>query len=326
MRRIATILAALTGALAFAGLAPGGAQATANPFAGANLWVDPDSNARRQANEWREHRPADAEAMMEIARRSQADWFGEWSNPIRRSIDAQVTRITRAGALPVLVAYNIPKRDCFGYSGGGARSVAAYRKWVRRLARGIGKRRAAVILEPDALAGIDCLRRRDRRTRLRLLRFAVRILAARTRAGTYIDAGHSGWQPAAVIRRRLQRAGVRRARGFALNVSNFRFTGTEAAYGREVGRGLGRRHFVVDVSRNGAGPAPGDEWCNPPGRALGGPPATQPGRRLVDALLWIKRPGESDGACNGGPRAGAWWPEYALGLARRSILLDPFPR
>lgn len=39
---------------------------------------------------------------------------------------------------------------------------------------------------------------------------------------------------------------------------------------------------------------------------------------LADAYLWIKPPGESDGACNGGPEAGAWWPEYALGLAQRA--------
>ena len=36
----------------------------------------------------------------------------------------------------------------------------------------------------------------------------------------------------------------------------------------------------------------------------------------MDAYLWVKTPGESDGTCNGGPRAGQWWPEYALGLSR----------
>ena len=36
------------------------------------------------------------------------------------------------------------------------------------------------------------------------------------------------------------------------------------------------------------------------------------------ALLWIKQPGESDGTCNGGPNAGQWWADYALGLAQRA--------
>jgi endoglucanase len=38
-------------------------------------------------------------------------------------------------------------------------------------------------------------------------------------------------------------------------------------------------------------------------------------------LLWIKRPGESDGTCNGGPSSGKWWPEYALGLAQLATTL-----
>jgi endoglucanase len=52
---------------------------------------------------------------------------------------------------------------------------------------------------------------------------------------------------------------------------------------------------------------------------LGEAPTADTGLGRVDALLWIKRPGESDGACRPGePRAGQWWPEYALDLARRS--------
>jgi len=39
------------------------------------------------------------------------------------------------------------------------------------------------------------------------------------------------------------------------------------------------------------------------------------GNRLVDALLWIKPPGTSDGPCNGGPPAGVFWPSYAVSLA-----------
>ncbi|MER5876786.1 glycoside hydrolase family 6 protein [Streptomyces sp. NPDC001910] len=45
------------------------------------------------------------------------------------------------------------------------------------------------------------------------------------------------------------------------------------------------------------------------------PPGAEP---ALDAYLWIKRPGESDGECEGGPAAGQWWPEYALEPARGS--------
>lgn len=63
-------------------------------------------------------------------------------------------------------------------------------------------------------------------------------------------------------------------------------------------------------------------WCNPQGRAIGNLPTTQTGHSLADAFVWVKVPGESDGTCNGGPAAGQWWGEYALGLAKRSPFLQ----
>ena len=124
----------------------------------------------------------------------------------------------------------------------------------------------------------------------------------------------------------LRQAGVDQADGFALNVSNFFTTDDNVAFGGRVSDALGgTAHFVIDTSRNGAGPVPGSEiaggprWCNPPGRALGPAPTADTGRPRVDAFLWIKNPGDSDGACRPGePAAGTWWPDYALDLASRS--------
>ena len=110
--------------------------------------------------------------------------------------------------------------------------------------------------------------------------------------------------------------------GFAVNVSNFYTTEDSIEYGRQLSAKIGDKPFVIDTSRNGNGPwNEGDEderWCNPPGRALGESPTTKTADPLVDAYLWVKRPGESDGECKGGPKAGEWWPEYALDLARAS--------
>lgn len=228
-----------------------------------------------------------------------------------------MTQISAAGALPVLVAYAIPARDCGGYSAGGVNSPDGYRAWIRDLAAGIGDRRAAVVLEPDALAGIGCLAQADQETRLALLAEAVDVLAARPGVLVYLDAGHANWIGAAEMAGRLSEAGIARAQGFALNVSNFGSTADQVAYGSDLSARVGRKHFVIDTSRNGLGPAPGGEWCNPAGRALGQRPGTTTAP-LVDAHLWIKRPGESDGTCNGGPPAGQWWAEYALGLAQRA--------
>jgi endoglucanase len=82
-----------------------------------------------------------------------------------------------------------------------------------------------------------------------------------------------------------------------------------------VSQRLGGVHFVIDTSRNGNGPLD-VEWCNPKGRKLGMVPTLETGDPLIDAYLWLKRPGESDGECNGGPRAGVFWDEQAIELAK----------
>jgi len=112
---------------------------------------------------------------------------------------------------------------------------------------------------------------------------------------------------------------------------------------RYAGMPAGTTNFVIDTGRNGQGPwdsaaagyasaAIAQDWCNPPGRGLGIAPTTNTGSNaLVDAYLWVKVPGESDGSCNrsvagsttdplwGGivdPAAGAWFPQQALQLAQ----------
>jgi endoglucanase len=159
------------------------------------------------------------------------------------------------------------------------------------------------------------------------------------------DAGYGEPRQQLGIVNRLLRGGIERADGFALNTSNYRLTEDLVRYGTRVSKCIYLRtergatscpsdaeldalpvhqskmtHFVLDTSRNGRGhytPGEGEtDWCNPPGRGLGERPTANTGIPLVDAFLWIKRPGESDGECQGGPAAGRWWPEQALELAK----------
>ena len=317
--RLLVAAVALTGWLALSALG-GAAQASRNPFAGAKLFVEPNSNAARQVAAWRTTRPEDAAQMEKIASTSHADWFvGGSGAAFRRDVAARTREIVRAKTMPIFVLYNIPRRDCGSYSAGGAKSGAAYRRWISDFVAGVGKRKLAVVIEPDALAGLDCLGPALRSARYSLIRYAVGRIARNPRAAIYLDAGNSDWQTPAVMAKRLRKAGVAGARGFALNVSNFQTTKASIAYGNRLARRLGRKHYVVDTSRNGLGPASGEEyWCNPSGRALGQRPSAKTASRLADAYLWIKLPGESDGTCKGGPPSGTWWPEYALGLAERA--------
>ena len=147
---------------------------------------------------------------------------------------------------------------------------------------------------------------------------------------------------------------------------------TDEWFQQNMGTAVPSTHFVIDTSRNGQGPfnaasyavAPYNQsasvittlnnggWCNPPARGLGVPPTVSTGVALLDAYLWVKTPGQSDGTCDsaGGvrawdysvyepagwpttaaqqaifdplwglydPAAGAWFPQQALDLAQRA--------
>jgi endoglucanase len=292
--------------------------AATNPLAGRRFYVDPNSAAQRQAETLRRSRPQDAELLAQIAQRPVAKWLGGWVADIAREVDNAASTITGSGAIPVFVAYNIPGRDCGLYSAGGANGSDAYRVWIRSFAGGLRGRAAIVILEPDALSGMDCLTPALQQERLALLAEAVTTFKAQ-KAMVYIDAGNAKWRTADVMAARLRRVNIVDADGFSLNVSNFLPDSVNIAYGERLSRLLGGKHFIIDTSRNGLGTA--TDWCNPRGQALGVAPTTNTGHPLVDAFLWVKQPGESDGTCKGGPNAGSWWTEIALEMSRAASTL-----
>jgi endoglucanase len=102
--------------------------------------------------------------------------------------------------------------------------------------------------------------------------------------------------------------------------------GIDSRYASILASTTATAHFVVDTSRNGRGPndmtayasAPynqpadvitglqGGNWCNPPGAGLGLLPTTAINVALVDAYLWVKTPGQSDGQCDIAGGARAW--------------------
>ncbi|GAA2217756.1 glycoside hydrolase family 6 protein [Streptomyces aculeolatus] len=331
--RIRTVVCVVLAGIALGCPPPAGAgdaehgRADSGAPAAAPFWVDPESAAARQVRKWRrEGRGEDAELLERIAGRPGATWPG-WEDP-RADVARAVAGAAEAGGRAVLVAYNIPHRDCGQHSAGGAVDAAAYRAWIGAFADAIGDGPALVVLEPDAVAHMvaGCTPPEYHAERLELLSGAVSRLKQHPGTEVYLDAGHSNWiSNVGDVARSLRAAGVDRADGFALNVSNFQTTESEIRYGRRLSELLGGARFVIDTSRNGNGPLRGgaaDAWCNPPGRALGRPPTTRTGVEGVAAYLWIKRPGDSDGTCRGGPPAGRWWPRYALGLARATAAND----
>jgi endoglucanase len=374
---------------------------------------------------------AEAAALAQMAATPQAVWFnGGTPAQVEQQVMVTMNKAQAKDAVPVLVAYNVPGRDCDQYSAGGALSDADYQAWIAAFAAGIGHGNAVVILEPDSLGNMpsDCALPPGAKYpftdqgRITDIADAVNALEADPNTIVYLDGTHSAWQSVGNISQRLVEADVQQAQGFYLNVSNYQYTSNNIAYGTwiadcialaqasgAIGSGavepgayqaetgsfsgcpdqywnggpatnwtgaamnnyvpwndqapspsnpladtvigtnsryasllapLGATattHFVIDTSRNGDGPnpmtggsdadmvsyaaAPYDQpasaptdvisalrtgnWCNPPGSGLGLSPSANTGVPLVDAYLWVKTPGQSDGECdsNGGTRA-----------------------
>jgi endoglucanase len=288
-------------------------RAKGNPLSGVKLFVDPGSNAAATAEKLRASDPEKAKVLERIAQVPQAIWLGEWSGDVKRYVSGVMDSAVAQNSRAVFIAYNVPYRDCGNHSRGGLSSKELYQRWVRDIRAGLAGRHAAIVLEPDALGHLqECLSDAQREERFALIKDAVWVFRQDRTTAVYIDAGHARWVPADQMAERLKLAGVEDAQGFALNTSNYVTTEENLGYGKKLSELVGGAHFVIDTSRNGNGPAPGDEWCNPKGRKIGQLPTTDTADPLCDAYLWLKRPGESDGECNGGPSAGTFWLEQAL--------------
>ncbi|MFE5894246.1 glycoside hydrolase family 6 protein [Streptomyces sp. NPDC002285] len=287
------------------------------------FWVNPDGNAAEQVAAYaKAGKKEDAEEIRKIAEQPTGEWIGPESP--EEEARGFTEAADKAGRTALLVLYNIPHRDCGQYSQGGAADGNAYRSWIDGVAKGIGDRDTAVILEPDAVLHLvdGCTPGEFHEERYDLLKGAITKLKSLKKTKVYVDAGNAGWGHPDQIFEPLKRAGIDQADGFSVNVSNFYTTEDSIKYGKELSTKVGNKPFVIDTSRNGNGPYtegnPDERWCNPPGRALGETPTTKTTDPLVDAYVWVKRPGESDGECKGGPKAGEWWAQYALGLAKAS--------
>lgn len=276
------------------------------------LFVQSDSEAAVAAASLTD--PAQKKAAKYIARRSVAIWLGDWQDGavLTEYIARNIAAAEKAGTTPVFVTYALPDRDCGGHSAGGF-TAAHYLKWNQRVANALKGHRAVVLVEPDSLAIVDQCPAGTEATRLPLLKKAVKALK-KAAVPAYLDGGTSTSIPAAVMAKRLKKAGIVSARGFFTNVANYRHTGAEKSYAASLSKLVGNAHYVIDVSRNANGY--NGDWCNAIGAGLGTNPKVIRGKSKLDALLWVKTPGASDGECNGGPAAGAWFASYAAELVR----------
>ncbi len=137
--------------------APAGAATARGISPGTRLFIPPPSTGAPQQviSLLKAHDLKDAALITKMETIPRAVWFtsgtpAQVTQQVRQTMaEAAVER-----AVPVLVAYDIPGRDCAQFSAGGALSLADYEAWINGFAQGIGNGQAVVILEPDALGNM----------------------------------------------------------------------------------------------------------------------------------------------------------------------------
>ena len=209
----------------------------------------PDPGAVQQIKQLaKAHDFGDAAKILRMVATPQAVWFTSGSgSSLTRSVATDVRAAAARHTVPVLVAYDIPYRDCSQYSAGGAANIADYEAWIDAFAAGIGRNQAAVMLEPDSLGIIpwyttingslewcqpaDADRATAATDRFTMLKYAVKKLKSLPHTSVYLDGTHSAWLGVGDIADRLIKAGVAKADGFFLNVSNYETTERQLKFG-----------------------------------------------------------------------------------------------
>jgi endoglucanase len=307
-----------------------------NPLVGTKWFVDRMEPAYTQWARWkRAGKDGDAGEIWKLAREPRFRWFGRFTSPrMQKKVRGFLDRVQcdQPGAVPMMVVMRHQGRACRpDYLAGGLAEDRRTMRWYDQFAEAVGDARVVIAFEPDSLGTVDCLAPSRRDDRLRMLRHGVDVLSELPNATIYLEAGASDWEPASRTAKQLRAIGVSKVRGFMLNVTHHDWTRANIQHGLEISRLVGGKHFIVNTSYNGRGPIHYRKWinrsrhiwrtinvwCHPGMRGLGPAPTTATSNPLVDAYMYINRPGYSAGACNGGPLPiGTWWAERGLMYAQ----------
>jgi endoglucanase len=209
----------------------------------------PNQGAVQQAVDLLRHgQLADAARIAKMLATPQAVWVTKGTpTDARKAVEKAIALADVQRAVAVLVAYNIPGRDCGGLSAGGAVTTADYKAWIDGFSAGVGRHKAVVILEPDALGLLPSTCNGGAgepgftdAARYEEINYAVDALEAQPNSIVYLDATHSAWLNVHDAATRLLQGGVQRAQGFFLNVSNYQYTPNLVQYGSWISTCIAR--------------------------------------------------------------------------------------
>ena len=199
----------------------------ANPLAGANFFVDPDSDAARAA---RSGHPL----INVIARQPGTSRYGSFSWPnagLAVSNELAKAQAIQPGSVPMLATYRLVDGHCGNWSDPAA-DQQRYHDFIENFAQGIGDYRAVLFLEEDSLITTPCLSPHGVAVRMAELHDAINVLTANCpRLVIYLDAGAADAIPLARTAQLLRAAGVSQIEGFFLNSTHFDWTSREIQFG-----------------------------------------------------------------------------------------------
>ena len=305
---------------------------------------------------WRAYRTASGaqrDLLAKIALRPKATWFGHWlrTERVHENVRAYI-QDSQHGDPDALVQMAIfaiqpwEREACERLP--TAEEKARYRAWIDQVAQAIGNAHVALVLQPDAPFALCAPRGSD--VPLELMRYATKRFEQQPNTSVYIEAGAADWlrDDAAKALRILVPAGIRLARGFALNSTHYDSTARQVRFAADISRALEARgipgkYAVVNTAQNGK-PFKGYEYDGPnfdnarvcSGRddarcvTLGIPPTTDvasprwglspavasEASAYVDGYLWFGRPWLYN-------QASGWDQRRALRLARTTPYAGP---
>ncbi|OZJ03993.1 hypothetical protein BZG36_04040 [Bifiguratus adelaidae] len=284
-------------------------------------------------------------------------------------------KLTGKKTVVTFVIYDLPNRDCSAGASAGEYTVADngleyYKEYINSIKAEFNKypeARVTCIIEPDSLGNLvtnlavpKCAEA-EADYKAGII-YAIQQLQ-QPNVALYLDAAHGGWLgwpnnrigAVQLFGELLQAAAPATIRGFSTNVSNYnKFNTTafdpitkysdtpdELLYIQKLTPLLQNAslpyNFVTDTSRNGQQNIRNTwgDWCNIKGAGLGARPSANTGVSNVDAFLWVKTPGESDGTSNSSaplydpncsqndslpnaPNAGSWFNQQFIMLVENA--------
>lgn len=231
-----------------------------NPLAG-RPWGVYKGNADQSWPPYVKSTGTNRQLLAKISLRPKAKWFGSWiSNADIRARVGEYIANSTGGDPNVLVQMTVFRMVPWEHAActrlPSRAEQASYRQWIDRFASGIGDAHVALILQPDGPFAL-CVPHGSR-VPSGLIAYAAKQFSALANTSVYIDGGASDWpsNDPAKSAQFLGWAGVKYARGFALNSTHYVSTASDVAFGTRVVAELARRgapgkHFVINTSSNG---------------------------------------------------------------------------